>query len=247
MIAIKHPYESCSNKHKPDCIYHLPIHLENRKHNLIPFGWTRIWKYSFVCPGDQSNGEHWQKFWHFEASHRDLRKLTHFSRYFDEDSSSHPRQNTRWNVSISRDPNDRDPNVVCVAEKISPARDGLTKQRIIEQKCLEWHNRNNFVDKRKSYFYTIQLSFLGNRKQTYWELVFFIRWQVTSLVWWSCLILIRYLILSRYTEIYLLLLLVKSTGIKFYLPFSDWYGTTRISVWFQINRKMVNTIWFQLI
>ena len=29
-----------------------------------------------------------------------------------------------------------------------------------------------------------------------------------------------------------------------YLPLSDWFLTKRTSVWFQINRKMVNTIWF---
>jgi len=31
-----------------------------------------------------------------------------------------------------------------------------------------------------------------------------------------------------------------------YLPFSDWFGTKRTSVWFQINRKMLNTIWFRV-
>ena len=31
-----------------------------------------------------------------------------------------------------------------------------------------------------------------------------------------------------------------------YLPFSDWFGTKRTSVWFQINRNMVNTIWFRV-
>ena len=32
--------------------------------------------------------------------------------------------------------------------------------------------------------------------------------------------------------------------IRLYLPLSDWFGTKWKSVWFQINRKMVNTIWF---
>ena len=36
-----------------------------------------------------------------------------------------------------------------------------------------------------------------------------------------------------------------STKIRLYLPFSDRFGTKRIvSVWFQINSYMVNTIWF---
>ena len=40
-------------------------------------------------------------------------------------------------------------------------------------------------------------------------------------------------------------------GVKFsmkqlYLPFSDWFGTKRTSVYCQINRTMVNTIWFRL-
>ena len=35
------------------------------------------------------------------------------------------------------------------------------------------------------------------------------------------------------------------TEIRLYLPFSDWLGTKWTSVWFQINRKMVNRIWFR--
>ena len=31
--------------------------------------------------------------------------------------------------------------------------------------------------------------------------------------------------------------------LSLYLPFYDWFGTKRTSVWFQIIRKMVNTIW----
>ena len=31
---------------------------------------------------------------------------------------------------------------------------------------------------------------------------------------------------------------------KLYSPFSDWFETKRNAVWFQINRKMVNIIWF---
>ena len=37
--------------------------------------------------------------------------------------------------------------------------------------------------------------------------------------------------------------LIKSNQIRLYLPFSDWFGTKRPFVWFQITRKMVNTIW----
>ena len=39
-------------------------------------------------------------------------------------------------------------------------------------------------------------------------------------------------------------ILLNQTKIRLYLPFSDCFGTKRTSVWFQINRKMVNTIWF---
>ena len=31
-----------------------------------------------------------------------------------------------------------------------------------------------------------------------------------------------------------------------YLPLFDWFGTKQWSVWIRINRKMVNTIWFQV-
>ena len=39
-------------------------------------------------------------------------------------------------------------------------------------------------------------------------------------------------------------ILLNQTEIRLYLPLSDWLGTKRTSVWFQINRKMVNTSWF---
>jgi len=32
---------------------------------------------------------------------------------------------------------------------------------------------------------------------------------------------------------------------RLYLPFSDWFWIKRTSVWFQINQKMVYTIWFR--
>ena len=45
-----------------------------------------------------------------------------------------------------------------------------------------------------------------------------------------------------------LLILVQSTWIRLYLPCTDWFWTAngRVRLLFQINRKMVNTIWFQV-
>ena len=40
-------------------------------------------------------------------------------------------------------------------------------------------------------------------------------------------------------------ILSNQTKIRLYLPFSDWFGPKQTSVWFQINQKMVNKIWFQ--
>ena len=40
-------------------------------------------------------------------------------------------------------------------------------------------------------------------------------------------------------------ILIDQTEIILYLPFSDWFGTEWVTVWFRINRKMVNTIWFR--
>ena len=39
-------------------------------------------------------------------------------------------------------------------------------------------------------------------------------------------------------------ILLNQPEIRLYLQISDWFGTKWTSVWFQINRKMVNTIWF---
>ena len=39
--------------------------------------------------------------------------------------------------------------------------------------------------------------------------------------------------------------LLNQTEIRLYLPFSDWFGIKQTSVWFQINPKMENTIWFR--
>jgi len=49
----------------------------------------------------------------------------------------------------------------------------------------------------------------------------------------------------QYTHKNILEILLNLTEFRFYLPFSDRFGTKRMSVWFQINRNMVNTIWFR--
>ena len=38
---------------------------------------------------------------------------------------------------------------------------------------------------------------------------------------------------------------LNQTEIRLYLSFFDWFGTKQTSVWFQNNRKIVNTIWFR--
>ena len=50
---------------------------------------------------------------------------------------------------------------------------------------------------------------------------------------------------GKCTERNLFEILIIQTDIRLYLPFSDWFGTKRTSFWFQINRKMVNTVWFR--
>ena len=50
--------------------------------------------------------------------------------------------------------------------------------------------------------------------------------------------------MRRYKLKDILLILVKFSEIRLYLPFSDWFGTEQKFVRFEINRKMVNTIWF---
>ena len=42
-------------------------------------------------------------------------------------------------------------------------------------------------------------------------------------------------------SIYIIILKKKS-----FWPFSDWFGTKRTFVWIQINRKIVNRIWFRV-
>ena len=51
---------------------------------------------------------------------------------------------------------------------------------------------------------------------------------------------------SLYTQRNFSGVLLNQPEIMLYLPFSDWFGSKRTSVWIQINRKMVNTIWFQV-
>ena len=46
-------------------------------------------------------------------------------------------------------------------------------------------------------------------------------------------------------EFFFWILLIQ-TEIRLYISFSDWFGTKRNSLWFQINRKMLSTIWFRL-
>ena len=41
-------------------------------------------------------------------------------------------------------------------------------------------------------------------------------------------------------------ILLNQAAIRLYVPFPDWLGSKRTSVWFQINRKMENTIWFRI-
>ena len=63
--------------------------------------------------------------------------------------------------------------------------------------------------------------------------------------------LIRYLTFchavndSLYTQRNLVEILLNQPKIRLYLSFSDWFGPKPTSVWFQSNRCMVNTIWFQ--
>ena len=47
------------------------------------------------------------------------------------------------------------------------------------------------------------------------------------------------------TEFFFLEILLNQTKIRLYLPYSDWFRIKRtVSVWFQINLKMVNSVWF---
>ena len=51
---------------------------------------------------------------------------------------------------------------------------------------------------------------------------------------------------SVYTQRNLFGILLNQTQIRLYLPCTDWFGTKlTVSVWFQINRKIINPIWFR--
>ena len=52
-------------------------------------------------------------------------------------------------------------------------------------------------------------------------------------------------LLNVYTQRHLSEILYQ-TKIRLYLPFSDWFSTKRTSAWIQINRNLVNTIWFRV-
>jgi len=73
---------------------------------------------------------------------------------------------------------------------------------------------------------------------TFYILVFIRLHVVKNIV---CLYISNWSIQRNLSEI-----LLNQHEIRFYLSFSDWYETKRPSVWFQINRKMVNTIWFRV-
>ena len=49
-----------------------------------------------------------------------------------------------------------------------------------------------------------------------------------------------------YTQRNLFEILLNQPEIILYLPFSDWFRTKRISVWFQIKKRMVRTHWKKL-
>ena len=51
--------------------------------------------------------------------------------------------------------------------------------------------------------------------------------------------------MAHYTQRNLFKILLNQTELRLHLPFSDWFGSKRTSVWFQISLKMVTTIWFQ--
>ena len=51
---------------------------------------------------------------------------------------------------------------------------------------------------------------------------------------------------EAYTQRNIFEFLLNQPEIRLYLPFSDWFGSKRTSVWIKIIRKMVTTIWFQV-
>ena len=51
---------------------------------------------------------------------------------------------------------------------------------------------------------------------------------------------------SMHTQRNLFEISLNQAEIKLYLPFLNSFEAKRTSIWFQINRKIVNTIWFRL-
>ena len=97
---------------------------------------------------------------------------------------TYPRQNSRWNVSIYKDPNTSLKRTVFVSEFFSVAVPMILPS--IPAKQMFFHTQRN---------------------------------------------------ISK--------ILLHQIKIRLCLPFSGWFGTKRASTLFQINRKMVYTIWFQ--
>ena len=56
---------------------------------------------------------------------------------------------------------------------------------------------------------------------------------------------LHYRLSTLFTQRNLFEILLNQPEIRLYLPLSNWFSTKRTSVWFQINRKMVNIIWFR--
>ena len=48
------------------------------------------------------------------------------------------------------------------------------------------------------------------------------------------------------TQGYLFEILLNQSEFRLYITFNDWYQTKQMSVWFQINRKIVYTIWIRV-
>ena len=89
--------------------------------------------------------------------------------------------------------------------------------------------------------YGRNMAALGRQLLRYWPSVSFVE---------ICIHVLSMNILSTewtlfYTQRNLFKILSNQTEIRLYLLFSDWFGTKRTFVWFQINLKMITTIWFR--
>jgi len=74
-----------------------------------------------------------------------------------------------------------------------------------------------------------------------------------NLRWWDNELIIQPFIGGRtkqfwtansHTKRNILQILLNQSEILLILPFPDWFETKRTFVWFQIHRKIINTIWF---